>query len=130
MLRVRLDSGGSDRQLRFEAFTNMTGEEFRELASEFAGTEKVPHFERTGFKVPKRRMFATYLESDNTANVFLTTDEQSTFCRIDPANIFPVPNKWGEKGATTFRIENLDASIVREALASAYADTLRSQPRK
>ncbi|HQU90740.1 MAG TPA: MmcQ/YjbR family DNA-binding protein [Pyrinomonadaceae bacterium] len=98
------------------------------MALEFPGAETVPHFERVGFKAAKRRMFATYLGSDNTANIFLTPAEQQTFCRIDKANIFPVPNKWGEKGATTFRIENLDTSIVREALASAYADTLK--PRK
>ena len=96
------------------------------MALEFAGTETMPHFDRVGFKVTKRRMFATYLEADNTANIFLTPEEQQTFCRIDKKNIFPVPNKWGEKGATTFRIENLDASIVREALASAYSEIVRS----
>jgi YjbR len=106
----------------------MNGDDLRTMALEFPGAETVPHFERIGFKVAKRRMFATYLESDNTANVFLTPQEQKTFCQIDSANIFPVANKWGEKGATTFRIAHLDASIVREALASAYADTL--QPRK
>lgn len=105
----------------------MTGDDFKEMALEFAGAEIVPHFERVGFKAAKRRMFATYLDKDNTANIFLTPDEQSTFCRIDKQNIYPVPNKWGEKGATTFRIEHLDPSIVREALASAYADTLRSR---
>jgi hypothetical protein len=99
----------------------MTGDEFRSMALEFPGTETVPHFERIGFKIPKRRMFATYLESDNTANIFLTPAEQKTFCRIDKKNIYPVPNKWGEKGASTFLIANVEASIVREALSSAYA---------
>ena len=100
----------------------MTADEFRQMALEFAGTETVPHFERVGFKVAKRRMFATYLEADNTANIFLTPEEQRTFCRIDEQNIFPVPNKWGEKGATTFMLSKLDASIVREALMSAYSE--------
>lgn len=100
----------------------MTGDEFRSMALEFAGTETVPHFERIGFKIPKRRMFATYLDKDGTANIFLTPAEQKTFCKIDKKNIFPIPNKWGEKGATTFRIAHLDPSIVREALASAYSD--------
>jgi len=99
----------------------ITGEEFKEMALKFAGTETVSHFDRVGFKVIKRRMFATYLEADNTANIFLTPDEQRTFCRMDKANIFPVPNKWGEKGATTFRLDHLDPAIVREALMSAYS---------
>jgi hypothetical protein len=98
----------------------MTGSEFHKMALQFEGTETVPHFERTGFKVIKRRMFATYGESDNTANIFLTPEEQKTFCRIDKKNIYPVPNKWGEKGATTFLLDHVEPSIVREALLSAY----------
>jgi hypothetical protein len=98
----------------------MTGEEFHDMALQFAGAETAPHFDRVAFKVVKRRSFATHLESDNTANIFLTPDEQKAFCRMDPANIFPVPNKWGEKGATTFVLDRVDASVVREALLSAY----------
>lgn len=108
----------------------MTGEDFREMALEFPGAEMVPHFDRIGFKIPKRRMFATYLEADNTANIFLSSAEQRTFCKIDKKNIFPVPNKWGEKGATTFLIANVEASIVREALSSAYASTAQPRTRK
>lgn len=108
----------------------MTGEEFRTLALGFAGTETVRHFERTGFKIAARRMFATYLELDNTANIFLTPEEQNTFCQIDSINIFPVPNKWGEKGATTFVLDRLDRSLVREALESAYSETVKKPVRK
>ena len=105
----------------------MTGDEFRKIALEFAGTEIVPHFERVGFKIPKRRMFATYLDKDNTANIFLTPDEQQTFCKIDASHIYPVPNKWGEKGATTFVLDEVEPSIVREALMSAHTDTIEKR---
>jgi hypothetical protein len=98
----------------------MTGEEFHDMALQFAGTATAPHFDRVAFKVIKRRSFATYLESANTANIFLTPAEQQAFCRMDGANIFPVPNKWGEKGATTFILDRVDTSLVREALMSAY----------
>ena len=100
----------------------MTGDEFREMALEFAGTETAPHFDRVAFKVIKRRSFATYHEADNTANIFLTLEEQKAFCRMDKKNIFPVPNKWGEKGATTFVLDRADPSLVREALLSAYSE--------
>ncbi len=100
----------------------MTEADFKEMALQFAGTETTPHFERVGFRVIKRRMFATYLAVDNTANIFLTPKEQKTFCKMDKKNIFPVANKWGEKGATTFILNNVDPSIVREALHSAYSD--------
>lgn len=96
------------------------GAAFTEMALSFAGTEQRPHFERTGFRVVGKRMFATYLPKDNTANIFLTVSEQALFCAMDPANIYPVPNKWGEKGATTFRLDRVARELVMEALLSAY----------
>ena len=108
----------------------MTGDLFRTMALEFAGAETVRHFERLGFKVAKKRMFATYLESDNTANIFLTPEEQRTFCGIDTKKIYPVPNKWGEKGATTFVLDAVEPSLVREALESAYLEIVNKPTRK
>lgn len=99
--------------------TMITGMTFAKMALSFAGTEQVPHFERIGFKVTGRRMFATYLEKDNTANVFLTPEEQAVFCEMD-AGIYPVPNKWGEKGATTINLDTVPKNIILEALLSAY----------
>ncbi|MEO8574394.1 MAG: MmcQ/YjbR family DNA-binding protein, partial [Pyrinomonadaceae bacterium] len=46
------------------------------MALEFPGAETAPHFDRVAFKVIKRRSFATYLDTDNTANIFLTPEEQ------------------------------------------------------
>jgi len=65
-------------------------------------------------------MFTTYLADNNTANVFLTPAEQRVFCEIDPAAIYPVPNKWGEKGATTFELNSVSKEVLQEALYSAY----------
>src|SRR5688572_30296000 len=97
---------------------------FPEMALSFPNTEQVPHFERIGFKIIGKRMFASYFEKDNTANIFLTPAEQKLFCKSDKKNIFPVPNKWGEKGATTFLVENVSSEVVMEALKSAYDDVL------
>lgn len=90
----------------------------------FQGSERVPHFNRTGFKVQGKRMFATYLDKNNTANIFLSPHEQSLFCNIKPEHIYPVPNKWGDKGATTFELDHLDRDSVIEALLSAYRKVL------
>jgi predicted DNA-binding protein (MmcQ/YjbR family) len=100
---------------------------FQEMALSFENTEQVPHFERIGFKVIGRRMFATYLEENNTANVFLTPSEQKAFCNADKKNIYPVPNKWGEKGATTFDLRHVDKEILMEALRSAYEDIITAK---
>lgn len=98
----------------------ITGKVFTEMALSFQGTEVTKHFNRRGFKVSGKRMFATYLAGNNTANIFLTPSEQALFCRMDPANIYPVPNKWGEKGATTFELDTVAKEVVLEALLSAY----------
>ncbi|HXB92785.1 MAG TPA: MmcQ/YjbR family DNA-binding protein [Puia sp.] len=104
----------------------ITGDAFAKMALSFPGTEQTPHFERAGFKITGRRMFATYLAKDNTANIFLTPKEQSVFCQMDEA-IYPVPNKWGEKGATTFELDSVPEQVVMEALLSAYKEVLHKR---
>lgn len=97
---------------------------FVKMALSFPGTAQQPHFERIGFKVIGKKMFATCLPSEITANIFLTSTEQRLFCKIDTENIYPVPNKWGEKGATTFVLQHLPEEIVMEALISAYQNVV------
>jgi len=97
---------------------------FQAMALSFPHTEQVPHFERIGFKIIGKRMFTTYLEKKNTANIFLTPAEQKLFCKMDKVNIYPVPNKWGEKGATTFELNNVARELVMEALLSAYNEII------
>lgn len=72
-------------------------------------------------------MFATYLEKDNNANIFLAPAEQKLFCQIDKVNIYPVPNKWGEKGATTFELNTVAREVVMEALISAYNEIVAAK---
>jgi hypothetical protein len=103
---------------------------FQGMAFSFPHTEQVPHFERIGFKITGKRMFTTYLEKDNTANIFLTPVEQRVFCKIDKVNIYPVPNKWGEKGATTFELNSVAREIVMEALLSAYNEIIKPKMKK
>jgi hypothetical protein len=103
----------------------ITGQQFSQLSLSFPGTEQVPHFERIGFKITGKRMFSTYLAKDNTANIFLTPAEQAIFCKMHKS-ICPVPNKWGEKGATTFDLNTVPRHIVTEALLSAYNKVLSS----
>jgi hypothetical protein len=108
----------------------ITGDSFATIALSFPGVETTPHFDRTGFKVTGKRMFATYLAVNNTANVFLTPAEQRVFCEIDPAAIYPVPNKWGEKGATTFDLDTIAREVLQEALYTAYKMVMASPKRK
>ncbi len=108
----------------------ITGDNFETIALSFQGAEAKPHFDRMGFKVRRKRMFATYLALNNTANVFLTPTEQRMFCKIDPTNIYPVPNKWGEKGATTFELATVAKETLQEALLAAYTAVIKPAARK
>jgi hypothetical protein len=103
---------------------------FTEMALSFPGSEQKPHFDRTGFKLKGKRMFATYLAENNTANIFLTPAEQKLFCKMHTSGIYPVPNKWGEKGATTFELGILPKELVLEALLSAYNEVVNSKNKK
>lgn len=103
----------------------ITEEIFTQMALSFPGIEQKPHFERIGFKVFGKRMFATYLAENNTANVFLTPNEQTVFCEIDTSNIYPVANKWGQKGATTFELNKVSKEVLMEALLSAYNEIVK-----
>ena len=98
----------------------LTGETFGKMALSFPNTGQKPHFDRVGYNVIGKRMFATYLSKNNTANIFLTPEEQAIFCKMDPLNIYPVPNRWGENGATTFELAKVAKEFVHEALLSAY----------
>jgi hypothetical protein len=108
----------------------ITKDIFTEMALSFPGAEQTPHFERTGFRVTGKRMFATYLPENNTANVFLTPGEQRVFCKMHAVGIYPVPNKWGEKGATTFELNKLPKELIMEALFSAYNEVVKSKNKK
>ena len=103
---------------------------FIEMALSFPDTEQVKHFDRVGFKVKGKRMFASYLPENNTANIFLTPEKQTLFCEKDDENIYPVPNKWGDKRATTFELDVVKKEIVMEALSSAYNEALKRRPAK
>ncbi|MEO8820164.1 MAG: MmcQ/YjbR family DNA-binding protein [Ginsengibacter sp.] len=101
----------------------MSSEEFKDLALSFPGCIARPHFNRTAFKVERKRIFATLLEENDSANILLSLPEQEIFCKMDDA-INAIPNKWGAHGWTTFEFKKLERAVILEALSSAYQDVL------
>lgn len=101
---------------------------FKQLALSFNGTEEAPHFDRRAFKITGRKIFATLLEKDMTANLVLTPADQSVYCLVQKTAIYPVPNKWGLQGWTTFDLKSLPVDIVADALLAAYNGVLQSKP--
>ncbi len=97
----------------------ITPEDAKAMALSLEGTEEKPHFHRTAFTVNKK-IFATLLASDATLNLMFDPQTQFIFCPPGSAIIFPVPNKWGLKGATTINLKKANKKLVMSALKEAY----------
>lgn len=75
-------------------------------------------------------MFSTYLDRNNTTNLFLTPAQQKKYCEKEPDNIYPVPNKWGERGATTVELDTISKDLLIEALTAAYNEVNKPKEKK
>ncbi|MEM7330363.1 MAG: MmcQ/YjbR family DNA-binding protein [Pseudomonadota bacterium] len=100
----------------------MTVDEFRALALSLPQAIEKPHFERASFRVdaPRGKTIATLLESEASANVFLTIEEQEMLIGAEPAIFSKVPNKWGDKGATTIMLAAADETTALSALKMSW----------
>ncbi len=95
---------------------------FKMLALSFPDTSEQPHFEKTAFK--SKKIFATLDASGTLACLMLTLIDQSVFAAFDPSVIYPVPNKWGQQGATYFDLKTVRKSILKDALQQAYQKSI------
>jgi predicted DNA-binding protein (MmcQ/YjbR family) len=105
----------------------MTSDQFTELALSFPHTIAAPHFERTAFKVAGKRIFATLHEGSETANIKFSPADQSVYSLIDKKAIYPVNNKWGLQGWTTFQLARVDKQLMLDALNTAYNEVLKGK---
>lgn len=108
----------------------MTVAEFKSMALSFDGVEEHPHFARMAYKVSGRRIFTTVHAQQETANVLLSPAEQSVFCQYDKNAVYPVPNKWGQQGWTTFVLKNIPRELMLNALDAAYQSVVKGKTKK
>lgn len=92
---------------------------FRKLSLSFVDTVEMPHFEKISFRANKK-IFATYNAQKDLACLMLSPIDQSVFCAYDKAIIYPVPNKWGLKGATFVELKKVRKDLFKDALKAAY----------
>lgn len=95
-----------------------TDKDFERIALSLPGTEARPHVDRTAYRV--RRIYATLAPDRLTANLMYGPSDQTRFCAARPDAFFPLPNKWGEKGATTIILKVVSEDELREALERAW----------
>ena len=105
-------------------------ETFKKIALSFESTEQHPHFERIAFKVTGKRIFATLHEESESANIMLTREDQSVYCQYDESSVYPLPNKWGLKGVTTFELRKVPVELVSDALYTAYKTAFEKKPKR
>jgi predicted DNA-binding protein (MmcQ/YjbR family) len=108
----------------------MTTDEFRKLALSFPGTDEAPHFARAAFKVVGKRIFATMHEESKTANLKLSPVDQSVFSSYNKEVVYPVPNKWGLQGWTTFELKKIPKGLMLDALETAYKEVSKPKSKK
>jgi len=104
----------------------MTTSKFREYALALPGTIEQSHFDRLAFKVKNKRIFATLHKSDGSVNVRLPLVDQDVFSKFGNGAVYPVPNKWGHQGWTTFELGSVSDELLLDALETAYNDVFRS----
>jgi hypothetical protein len=99
---------------------------FSKLALTFPETEELPHFDKRSFRV-RKKIFATLSEKDQKVCLKLSLIDQSTFCSIDRKSIYPVPNKWGKRGATFIELKTVKKEMLSDALTTAYCEVAPKQ---
>lgn len=102
---------------------------FTLMALSFPGTVELPHFEKTSFRV-KKKIFATLSAKTSIACVLLSEVDQSVFCKIDAEIIYPVPNKWGLKGATYVNLKKINKDLLSDILETAYKQRLNPREKE
>jgi len=101
-------------------------ETFKQIALSLEETEERAHFNRTAFKVTGKRIFATLHEESESANILLSKTDQQIYCSFDKNAVYPVPNKFGLQGWTTFELTKVPVELISDALLTAYNDVVKT----
>jgi hypothetical protein len=91
----------------------------RQIALNLTGTVEQDHFGMPSFRVNKK-IFSTLWIKENRVMVKLSPIDQSVFNAFDPAVFYPVPNKWGLKGATFIELDKVRRDMLEDALTLAW----------
>jgi predicted DNA-binding protein (MmcQ/YjbR family) len=93
----------------------------RALALSFPETIEEPHFDKTSFRV-KKKIFATFDESNNIACIKLSEIDQDVFAKVASKTIYPVDNKWGKQGWTNIELNKVNDDLFIDVLTTAYCN--------
>ena len=94
-------------------------ETVRQIALALPGATEHDHFGKPAFRTVKR-IFSTLWVAERRIMVMLTPIDQSVFHSFDATIFYPVPNKWGQKGATFIELDKVRRDMLEDALSLAW----------
>lgn len=102
----------------------MTSETTRDLVLSLEGVTEHDHFGKGAYrgrtaKGKPSKIFMTLWIEEQRAVLMLTAEQQADLHGRHPKVFFPVPNKWGEHGATFVELSTVTEKMLREAIAIA-----------
>lgn len=98
----------------------------RQMALALPGTVEQDHFGIPSFRANKK-IFSTLWTHENKMMVKLPLIQQAIFHSFDPGIFYPVPNKWGEGGATLVELAKVSHEMLQDALNVAYENVKKRE---
>ncbi len=103
--------------------------EARSLVLGLPGVSEHDHFGRAAYRATRPNgkpsaIFMTLWIEEQRAVLMLATEQQIELHAHHPEQFFPVPNKWGAKGATFVELSKVNAALLRTGLDLAVAKVL------
>lgn len=96
----------------------------RKLVMGIPGVTEHDHFGKGAYrgttaKGKPSKIFMTLWVEEHRAVLLLTVDQQADLHSRHPQVYFPVPNKWGDSGATFVELKKAAEKLFREGLRMA-----------
>ena len=110
--------------------SNVTPADFRKFALSLPETAEGSHFHVADFRVDGKIFATLAYEKDGCGVLLLTPEQQAGMIGDAPGMFLPVPNKWGERGATLVRLAKVKPDILKDALRTAWTNRQRKPARR
>jgi hypothetical protein len=107
----------------------MTSARARELVLALPGATEHDHFGKGAYRISSAkgkpsRIFMTLWIEEQRAVFMLSIDQRTELQTRYPLVFFPVPNRWGEKGATFVELTKADEQVFLKGLELAITNAV------
>lgn len=100
----------------------MTAADFSRIALSLPDVAEGSHFDVQDFRVGGKVFATLAYQKDGCGVLLLSPDQQAGMIQDAPEIFVPVPNKWGQKGATLVRLAKVKPDVLKGALQVAWTN--------